>query len=94
MTQEVLDFDKLKAGVKTTEFWIALVAQLLALMVLLGAISPTDVPALEGDLNASIESVGALTLSLLSVWKYIDSRTKVKVAVESNAVYGAEIEPL
>ena len=80
---ELIDFT-VKSGWKTTENWFVLAAQGLAFLTLVGVISSADVAELEPAVNATIDAVGALALSLGTIWKYIDSRTQVKVATETN----------
>lgn len=70
----------IKPGVKTTEFWIALVVQVLPLLVMLGVIGPGDVSTLEGALTKAITAVGALAAAAWVIVEYIKGRVRTKTA--------------
>ena len=70
----------MKAGYKTTEFWLAVGAQLIPVLVLTGVLSNEESEALNSTLVEAVTVGGAFVVALLPVWKYIDSRAKVKAA--------------
>lgn len=67
-----------KPGWMTTEFWLTLVAQAVALLVLFGVISVADKDSVTGTMGRAVENVFAVVASFVSIWKYIQSRTDVK----------------
>ncbi|HEV3444683.1 MAG TPA: hypothetical protein VG099_08580 [Gemmataceae bacterium] len=67
----------MKSGFKTTEFWLTLVAQLISLLVMTGAIPQADT----GMLNESASKIAAGVVAALTLCKYIHSRTLVKTSV-------------
>ncbi len=69
-----------RPGWKTSEFWIALASQLLALLVVLGWINPADKQTLEQNVAAAITAVFTLTGSVVVVLRYIDARSSLKHA--------------
>lgn len=67
---------EVKKGTKTSEFWVVILGGLLGqggLLVYLAEKLPTD-SLIYAVVTASISAGGI-------IWKYINSRTKVKVAV-------------
>jgi hypothetical protein len=68
----------MKPGWQTSEFYIALAGQLLAILVLLGIVPAADRATLEGAISRAVEAVAAFAASTLGVWQYIRSRTTVK----------------
>jgi hypothetical protein len=79
----------MKAGYKTTEFWLAVGAQLIPVLALTGILSNEEAEALNSALVEAVKVGGAFVFALLPVWKYIDSRAKVK---DSRAKVKAKIE--
>lgn len=69
-----------KPGWKTTEFYVTLVAQALAIAVLLGYLRADHAADLNNALAQSIQAVAGLVASVLTAWKYVSSRTEVKLA--------------
>ncbi len=65
----------MKAGWRTTEFWVTILTQLVGFGVLSGVI-PVDV---QSDAEGAVVSGGALLANILAVWRYIQSRSDVKV---------------
>ena len=63
-----------KAGYKTTEFWFAIVAQIIALLIAAGVVGADDATRLQG----SAEAVAVLLANLAPFALYIWSRTRVK----------------
>ena len=81
---QVLVDNTIKSGWKTSEFKAMVVGQIIPILVLSGVLSASDAVGVENNVVSAIEGFGVLLLSLGSLWKYIDSRTKVKVAVEQS----------
>lgn len=67
-----------KPGWQTSEFWIALASQLLALLVLAGVLSPADRGTLEAAVSNSIAAVFTIVASASVVIQYIAARTSLK----------------
>lgn len=67
-----------KPGWMTTEFWLALVTQGVALLVLFGIVSVVEKDTVTGTLGRAVENAFALAASAAAIWKYIQSRTDVK----------------
>lgn len=67
-----------KPGIKTTEFWLTLAAQVVPLLVIFGVISQAEAHTLAETIGQLIVAVAATGAAVAPVWKYIDSRTKVK----------------
>ncbi len=65
----------MKAGWKTTEFWVTILTQLVGFGVLSGVI-PVEVQSDAGD---TVVNGGAFITSILAVWRYIKGRSDVKV---------------
>ena len=64
----------MKAGWKTSEFWAAIVAQLISVLILTGVLQPE-----EGDtIKDAVGTLISAGLSLASVFKYIHARTAIK----------------
>jgi hypothetical protein len=70
----------LRPGWQTSEFWIALVNQLLALLVLVGLLAPADRDQLGPALGNAVVAAFTLLGSAAVVWKYIHARTALKQA--------------
>jgi len=72
-----------KPGYKTTEFigvLISAVPTVLALLVILGVIGQHEAQSLQESITAGLTAVGAFVTNALVIWKYIESRTRVKEA--------------
>lgn len=65
-----------KPGIKTTEFWLTLIAQVASLAVALGFITP-DISSQVGDIAAKLAGVVVAVTTLIS---YIKGRSTVKAA--------------
>ena len=64
-----------KAGYKTTEFWVTIITNLIAVGALFGAISPTDAPPVT---EAFVKFVAAV----VAIWtngQYIAGRVSLKI---------------
>lgn len=69
-----------KPGWQTSEFWLSIAAQLIALLVLTGVIAASDKDTVQGSISELIKSAFALIVSATNVWKYIQSRIEAKKA--------------
>ncbi len=67
-----------KPGYKTTEFWGTVLAQFLAIAVLIGVLSPADSETIGVAISKSIEAVGVLMANAAVILGYIKSRTIAK----------------
>lgn len=67
-----------KPGWKTTEFWISVAAQILAVVVLLGLMSQSDSETVGQAISQSIEAVGVIVANAAIILGYIKSRTTAK----------------
>ncbi|OAI46871.1 hypothetical protein AYO44_10470 [Planctomycetaceae bacterium SCGC AG-212-F19] len=68
----------MKPGWQTSEFWIALIGQVLAVLALTGAIRADDRAPLESALAGAVTAVFAIVSSASIVVRYIRSRTELK----------------
>lgn len=79
----------MKPGWQTSEFWIALIGQLLALLALAGAIPIGDQDRLETALASAVTAVFTLITSAVMVTRYIRSRSELKsLALENQRDHG------
>ena len=81
----------MKAGYKTTEFLgvlITAVPTVLTLLVMFGVIGQIDVETLRDAVIGGLTAVGGFIANAVVIWKYIESRTRVK-----EAAYSSGIEP-
>jgi hypothetical protein len=70
-----------KPGWKTTEFWLALVSQVITILVLLKVIAISDAAGLETAIKESVVAVMTVIGSAMALWKYIQSRISTKEVV-------------
>ncbi len=85
----------MKPGWQTSEFWIALIGQLLALLALAGAIPVGDKDRLETALASAVTAVFTLITSAVMVTRYIRSRSELKSQVmENQREHGPPVLPL
>lgn len=85
----------MKPGWQTSEFWIALIGQLLALLALAGAIPVGDKDRLETALASAVTAVFTLITSAVMVTRYIRSRSELKSQVmENQREHGSSVLPL
>lgn len=76
-----------RPGWQTSEFWIALASQLLALLMIAGWINPADKQTLEQNVAAAITAIFTIVGSVAVVVRYIDARCSLKHAhLDINAV--------
>lgn len=71
----------MKSGVKTSEFWLTLVAQVLPVLTISGVLTAEEVETLNQAIIEAVKVIGALIVALVPIWRYIESRTKVKTAL-------------
>lgn len=74
--------DPLKPGVKTSEFWVMIVTQVLGLLVLSGHLSASTA----ADLTQPITNIIGGVLMIVTAVAYIYSRTKIKSEVIKSSV--------
>lgn len=70
-----------KPGVKTTEFWLTVLAYVLPIAVMAGLLTSEQAEALLGSLNTFLAALAGLLVALgpiASTVMYIYSRTKIK----------------
>lgn len=70
----------MKSGIRTTEFYITLGTQIIAILVLLGIFSPDDAIGANETWGKAVEAAAALVASALVAWKYIEARARIKAA--------------
>ena len=70
-----------KPGIKTTEFWIAVIAQLIPLLVMFGVLTADEGSALADAVSKAVAAVVALVAAVWPIVAYIKSRTAVKTAL-------------
>ena len=68
----------MKPGIKTTEFWLTLAAQIIAMLVIVGVVSSTDQQTVETAVGDAIKAVGALAASVITLWRYVQGRIELK----------------
>lgn len=68
----------MKPGIKTTEFWLTLGAQIIPILVLLGVFTSEEGLAAQEAWVKLIETVFAAIASVVPIAMYIYSRTKIK----------------
>lgn len=70
----------MKSGIRTTEFWIALAGQIVPIFVIIGVLTAEDAVTINETVVEVVKAAFALLVSLGIIWKYIESRTRVKEA--------------
>ena len=68
----------MKPGWQTTEFWTTIITQALSLAVLLGFVSAGDSTMLQDAASKALAAVATLVTNALVIWRYIESRVKLK----------------
>lgn len=84
----------IKPGYKTTEFWISLAANVVALLVIMGIVTPESQADLVEATSRIVEGVFAVITSVTAIIAYIRSRTKVKnevVAYKRDLAYRRDL---
>lgn len=69
-----------KPGIKTTEFWMAILAQVVPLLVLFGWMTPDEGEVIVLSLSNAIVAAVAVIAALAPLVQYINGRAKVKAA--------------
>jgi len=67
-------------GKKSTEFYLTLFAQLVAIAVLFGVMTAEQAESVAAAVESTARAVTALVISLVPMWQYIKSRTAIKTA--------------
>jgi hypothetical protein len=75
---EEMELIEPKPGYQTTEFWLTVAAQAIAILVLFG-LPTAEEQAVNGWLIEAVEAAGAFLVIIATGWKYIEGRAKVKV---------------
>jgi len=68
----------MKAGYKTTEFWLTVFAQLLGIAVLFGVVTAEQVDSLNGAIETAIKAIVGLWVAVAPLLEYIKSRAELK----------------
>lgn len=82
-----------KTGLKTSEFWLALIPQFVGILVVLGVVTTETGQQVIEQANAIVLALFALLAVLAPVvpaWKYIESRMKIKLAVMEKDAYTSD----
>lgn len=69
-----------KSGVKTTEFYLTVASYLVGGLVLFGVLSNEEATSIVDAITVAVGAVAGLAMALAPLWKYIESRTRVKEA--------------
>lgn len=80
-------------GYKTTEFWHALIAQVITLLTLTGVVSSSQGKTLEDAVTACVTAVIALLANGAIVYNYIANRHQLKVVHAVNNAANNADEP-
>ncbi len=67
-----------KPGIKTSEFWLALVSSLVGFGALFGLFSQAEAESLIAILEKLIAAAMALAIAIVPIVEYIKGRAKVK----------------
>lgn len=70
----------MKPGYKTTEFWLAVIAQIVPLLVMFGVFTAGEGEQAQNAMSEAVKAVFALGASAAPIWRYIQSREQVKIA--------------
>jgi hypothetical protein len=76
----------IRAGFLTTEFWITLITQALALLALSGVITGNDATLLSDAMSKCIAAGGVFLANAWVVVRYIQSRTHLKQLRATNSM--------
>lgn len=77
-TFEPLESTLERPGWQTSEFWLAAVAQVVPILVLLGIFSPTDAVGVKDATSSVIVTGFAFLAAVVTALMYIWSRVKIK----------------
>lgn len=67
-----------KPGIKTTEFWLSLIAQIVPVFVILGVLNAEEATTLVDSITRAAAAIGSLVAAAWPVVEYIKSRAKIK----------------
>jgi hypothetical protein len=70
-----------RSGIKTTEFWVTLASQALALLALVGVIAPHDLGTLQDAVGKCAAAGAVFAANAWVIVQYIRSRTHLKQPV-------------
>lgn len=70
----------MKPGVKTTEFWLTLVAAVLGVLVAGGFLTPEESAQAQSVVEALIEQLAGVVIAVGPIVAYIRARAEVKAA--------------
>ena len=76
----------MKSGWQTSEFWLTLVANVLAFAVAFGIVPIGDKETVQGAATQIITGVFGLLAGAAVLWKYIEARKTLKVAAMDAAI--------
>lgn len=82
MSENNIDMKEIKPGIKTTEFWTALIAVSGNIILILAAMNQIDHEAVEPLTKAVTEIIGAASVLFANAFiiiNYVQSRTKLKM---------------
>ena len=69
-----------RTGFATSEFWLSIVSQLVALAVLFGVLPDTEAGTVSGLANEVVLAAAALISAAVVAYKYVEGRAKIKAA--------------
>lgn len=72
--------NEVKPGWQTTEFWTTIFSQIIGIAVILRVVPETDAAVLSDQVVSVVQGVFAIVATVGSLWLYVVSRTRVKVA--------------
>jgi hypothetical protein len=70
--------DEVKPGYRTTEFWVTLIGQAVALGVVFGIVQPQDQGTIADAASKAVQGVFALIVSGATILSYISARVRLK----------------
>jgi len=80
---------EVKPGFLTSEFWAtaaAIIANMIAVLVVLGRLTPADAQVLGDAVTALLTTAPVLIANVVVIWRYVTSRAQVKQAAEEATV--------
>ena len=70
-----------RSGIKTTEFWVTLASQALAVLALVGLIAPGDLANLQDAVGKCVAAGAVFAANAWVIVQYIRSRMLLKLPV-------------
>lgn len=67
-----------RPGLKTTEFWITVVSQLLAMLAMIGVVNSADAATLQDAIVKCVTAGGVFLANAWIVVRYIQGRVNLK----------------